>query len=516
MLGLTPITYGNGRVLNRTYDQDYVVSSVLDAGSGGLDLAFGRDVIGNLTRVQTGATGNTFEYDGLNRLTHVNDLNQALISAYTYDATGNRKSKQVGGSAQMYTYPLDSHHLIDVAGAARSYDAAGPLLRVMRSRHSHFHVHHNTTAIGANAKSFMYNDTGRMSAMNNAGVLAKSYMVNARGERVRKYRGTVTAENQYTVYDESGHVLGDYDDTLAPIRELIWLDNLPVGVLSGSTGTLAYIEPDHLGTPRTAIDATRNVAVWTWSPLNDAFGESVPSQDPDADGKAFVFNLRMPGQVWDAESGLSYNYFRDYDSTSGRAIESDPLGLRGGISTYAMLGGNPLRYIDPLGLEYFGPNYSQNMRAMGEADAEAWNQDAAAMSAAMKRVRCLVAQDYANTSSPTDAFSKAQRDKMNPSQFPGYTNFDLTAAEHYIMAYNWSNSGIGGGPGGPGVSDVALPFATPVYEGIKLITVPLGHGPFHTAGQPSMEEMAAGWAGWADAVQGNGAGAGGGAGCGCH
>jgi RHS repeat-associated protein len=155
-----------------------------------------------------------------------------------------------------------------------------------------------------------------------------------------------------TLHDESGHWIGDYDVNGQPIQQAVWMDDLPVGLLvgAGANQKLYYIEADALGTPRVVIDPGRNVAVWRWDLAGEAFGNNTPNEDPDGDGTAFVFDMRFPGQRHDSATGMNYNYFRDYDAATGRYVQSDPIGLGGGISTYGYVRARPLLMSDFFGL----------------------------------------------------------------------------------------------------------------------------------------------------------------------
>jgi RHS repeat-associated protein len=62
-------------------------------------------------------------------------------------------------------------------------------------------------------------------------------------------------------------------------------------------------------------------------------------------------NLRFPGQYYDAETGTHYNYFRDYDPSTGRYVQSDPIGLEGGLNAFGYVGGDPINIMDVFGLQ---------------------------------------------------------------------------------------------------------------------------------------------------------------------
>ena len=115
----------------------------------------------------------------------------------------------------------------------------------------------------------------------------------------------------------------------------------PTVNLSGTPSTMAkvyYLHTDHLDTPR-SITNTAGQEVWRWD-NTDPFGNNLANENPSALG-TFTFNLRFPGQYFDKETGLHYNVNRDYNPALGRYIQSDPIGLRGGINTFGYVGGNP-------------------------------------------------------------------------------------------------------------------------------------------------------------------------------
>ena len=107
---------------------------------------------------------------------------------------------------------------------------------------------------------------------------------------------------------------------------------------------VAYYQHNHLQAPLQAIDKQGNIR---WAAQYTAFGQTSIISSGDS---AINSNLRLPGQYADSESGLYYNWQRYYDANTGRYISSDPIGLAGGLNRYAYVGGNPVGWEDPSGL----------------------------------------------------------------------------------------------------------------------------------------------------------------------
>ena len=197
-------------------------------------------------------------------------------------------------------------------------------------------------------------------------VLVGSYLYDHRGLRGRKTLSNppagVPAITLYT-YDPNGHlfqeIAGSGNNIGQALVTYLWQDDVPAAIVLGPNtpgnpsgqDKLLYLEVDHLNTPRIARDEQKRV-VWRWD--SDAFGNTAPNEDPDGDGIKTTINLRFPGQYFDAESGLHYNWHRYYDPQVGRYTQPDPIGVEGGLNPYAYVEGNPLSYYDPYGLWAWG------------------------------------------------------------------------------------------------------------------------------------------------------------------
>ena len=364
---------GNGTFQSRTYTLNGAPETV---NGPGLASTYGVDVLGNITTLTGGAT-QQYQYDALNRLRRVDNASLQRIDAWTYDGTGNRLSQQAGqGPVVTLSYPPTSHR-VSVAGVARSYDANG-----------------NTTARGS--ESLFYGDHNRLVTWSSAfGMSNASYQHNPRGERVMKTSIIPDGVNkiggetppiclpvqgqsvQTFLYDESGRLIRDTSDPCAarPTNyEFVWLDDQPLAVIDAapalpSPQLVGHITSDHLHTPRAISNAVGTVT-WTWAPVSgnstsggsNVFGDR-PAQATGAPFNTRAFNLRLPGQYLDAESGLHYNYFRDYEPGTGRYFQSDPIGLQGGIATYTYAANAPTAVTDPFGL--FGYHFMSSQHRCG-------------------------------------------------------------------------------------------------------------------------------------------------------
>jgi len=158
----------------------------------------------------------------------------------------------------------------------------------------------------------------------------------------QRFSKTVGSDTTYYVYS-NGKLLGEYDDSGALLVEYVYLNGRPLAqIVEDTSEVITYFHVDHQGTPRVGTDST-GASVWTWSYLGNAFGDIAPS------GSVMV-NLRFAGQYYDSESGLFYNWNRYYDPQTGRYVSSDPIGLAGGLNTFAYAMANPALYTDPEGL----------------------------------------------------------------------------------------------------------------------------------------------------------------------
>ena len=161
------------------------------------------------------------------------------------------------------------------------------------------------------------------------------------------------------LYDEEGSLLGEYGMGGASSGgqgQYFYLPtaNGPMPIAAEIDGQLYAIHSDHLNTPRHLTQADGQPA-WQWA--YSAYGDEAPTlgarrftdetTKPTTGATSIApvrFNLRYPGQYFDEETGLHYNYFRSYDPRTGRYTQGDPIELDGGVESVSLCGGESAEF----------------------------------------------------------------------------------------------------------------------------------------------------------------------------
>ena len=273
---------------------------------------------------------------------------------YDYDPNGNITSNidaiQPPGNetledAGAYTYQQATNKLTQVEGELNvvyGYDANG-----------------NITS--ANNRTFVYDLSNRLIRVEDNGVTVSEYVYNGLNQRIKKILPTGT---RIFHYDRRGHLIAETDETGQVLVEYIYLGDQPLAMIRPGEA-LYYYHHDHLGTPQIV---TNDSGAVSWKAVYAAFGEA------EMQVEAVENPFRFPGQYYDQETGLHYNWNRYYDPRTGRYLTPDPIGLEGGINLFIYVDNNPLIKTDPHGLKVIPLGCSSKdatriQDAAGKADA---------------------------------------------------------------------------------------------------------------------------------------------------
>ncbi len=278
----------------------------------------------------------TFYYDGVgNRTTEIATPPASTVATTDtlgYAPTNNRVSQIVRGGSTVRSF---------------TYDGAGNLL--------------TDNGLGGN-KTYTYNRRNRLSDAT-VGALTYGYTYNAMEQlAIRQATNATPVTTSHFIHDIFGNVIaetagGGATGATGTVREYIWLPETEIAptmasrtqvdrplavvdAVNGATPATWWVSVDHLNRPVRMTTSTK-ASVWdaVWLPWGGIHAIT---------GSASL-DARFPGQWFQLETGLHYNWHRSYDPTIGRYTQPDPLGFVDGPSVYGYAGGSPGMAVDPDG-----------------------------------------------------------------------------------------------------------------------------------------------------------------------
>lgn len=318
----TDASDGNSTTKNSSFvydDETQLTQSTVDSGGlfGSDTESFTLDAAGN--RIAHSPVPGAWTYDANNRL-----LQRGSAGSYQYDDNGNLTQKTEGGQVTRYTYDTQNRLTELRNGSGQLIARYGYDLLDRRLWKEQYRDKAGNALAQAKRTYYLYADEGLIAEAEQAITLNPDNSVSA--------NGAAAIATQYGPRPNAEFTTGML---FVKAKNSIGLDSF------------AYFHHDHLGTPIQATDKQGNVV---WAASYNVFGKAaIITPAATADKPTIDTNLRLPGQYYDAESGLHYNYRRYYDPETGRYVTQDPIGLAGGFNLYGYVYGNPVNLMDPTG-----------------------------------------------------------------------------------------------------------------------------------------------------------------------
>lgn len=323
------LRFGNGLEFERELD---VRGHLRRFGTPGLaHFELESDAAGKIASVDDGRR-RLFSYDTAGRLERASFVDDDDAVALGFDAADNVRFHTSQGMQTLLRVDQASNRLLEKTDAngtrvQYTYDAAG-----------------RTTRIGD--RELEYDAFGRTARVLENGRTLAEYSYNAFGERIRKVVYSGSGQSVTYFFYNGSKLTAEADDRGRITKQFVYVHDRVVALLIGAS-TYA-VHTDWLGTPMAVTDEDRRIV---WRAQIDPLGRT------RAERGHFRLDLRGSNHYLDRETGLHYNIHRYFDPSTSRYLTPDPTGQFGGMNVYAFANGDPINFVDPLGLQAIPPDY---------------------------------------------------------------------------------------------------------------------------------------------------------------